>query len=262
MQKSANLSNVIKPSVAKTLLITSLLSLSIVLNSCATGSVTSATPDAKFKEQVLQVIKENPQVVIDSVQAYQKQQEEQANNARQEILTKLRNNPASIIENSPQMGAKDGKIVLVEFSDFQCPFCAKAQPTIKEFMAKHGDQVTLVFKHLPLVRIHPEAIPASAASWAAQQQGKFWEYHNALFEQQEKLGEELYVKIAQDLALNMEKFNSDRKSPEAIKAIEADVKLAQTIGIQGTPFFVMNGEPISGAVELSEFEATLEKVKK
>ncbi|MGL5508913.1 MAG: DsbA family protein, partial [Microcoleaceae cyanobacterium] len=190
MKKSA--SKVIQSSLSKTLLITSLLSLSLVLNSCATGSVTSATPDAKFKEQVLQVIKDNPQVVIDSVQAYQKQQEEQANKARQEILTKLKSNPASIIENSPQMGAKDGKIVLVEFSDFQCPFCAKAQPTIKEFMAKHADQVTLVFKHLPLVRIHPEAIPASAASWAAQQQGKFWEYHNALFEQQEKLGEELY----------------------------------------------------------------------
>lgn len=262
MKKLVNSSKVIQSPLSKTLLITSALGLSLFLNSCGTSSLTSANPDAKFKEQVLQVIKENPQVVIDSVQAYQKQQEEQANNARQEILTKFKTNPTGLVENSPQMGAKDGKIVLVEFSDFQCPFCAKAQPTIKDFMAKHGDQVTLVFKHLPLVRIHPEAIPAAAASWAAQQQGKFWEYHNALFDKQEQLGEELYVKIAQDLALNLEKFNSDRKSPEAMKAIESDVKLAQTIGIQGTPFFIMNGEPISGAVELSEFEATLQKIQK
>ena len=127
-------------------------------------------------------------------------------------------------------------------------------------MDKHKDNVTLVFKHLPLTRIHPQAIPAAQAAWAAQQQGKFWEYHDALFEQQDKLGEELYLEVANSLGLDIDKFNSDRQSEAATALIEKDVELARKIGVSGTPFFVMNGETLSGAVQLSQFEEILAKV--
>ncbi|MCL2923743.1 MAG: DsbA family protein, partial [Trichodesmium sp. MAG_R04] len=120
--------------------------------------------------------------------------------------------------------------------------------------------VTLVFKHLPLTRIHPQAIPAAKAAWAAQQQGRFWEYHDALFQQQDKLEEQLYIDIANNLGLDIDKFNSDRQSQEAIASVETDFKLARKIGISGTPFFVMNGETFSGAVKLSQMEDTLAKV--
>ena len=118
----------------------------------------------------------------------------------------------------------------IEFGDFQCPFCAEAEPTVKQFIAQHADQVTLVYKHFPLSQIHPQATSAAQAAWAAQQQGRFWEYHDALFDQQKQLGEDLYLAIAEELDLDLEQFNRDRNSSEAKAAIDQDLELAQKIG--------------------------------
>ena len=98
-------------------------------------------------------------------------------------------NPKSAIGDSPSTGSASQQIVLLEFSDFQCPFCARAHDTVKQFMAKNQDKVTLAYKHFPLTSIHPQAMPAAKAAWAAQQQGKFWEYYSALFEGQKQLGD-------------------------------------------------------------------------
>jgi len=237
------------------------LILSMSLNSCSSGPLSgNDNTDADIEERVLQIIRDNPEVILESVQAYQQQQQQALNNGQQEFLDGMKANPKSVIGDSPTTGAASQEIVLLEFSDFQCPFCSKAQDTIKKFIDGHNDKVTLVFKHLPLSRIHPEAIPAAQAAWAAQQQGKFWEYHNALFAQQDQLGEDLYLAIARDLNLDLDKFEQDRKSEAAIAALEADIQMARTLGVSGTPFFVLNGEPLSGAVELSEFEKILAKV--
>ncbi|NEQ89169.1 MAG: thioredoxin domain-containing protein, partial [Moorea sp. SIO2I5] len=168
-------------------------------------------------------------------------------------------NPQAFIGSSPTTSAIEDKIVLVEFSDFQCPFCARAHDTVKEFIAKHGDEVILVYKHFPLTRIHSQALPAAQAAWAATQQGKFWQYHDALFANQKQLGEELYVEIAQDLDLDLEQFNRDRNAAD--RAIAEDMQLAQLLGLSGTPFFVMNGESFSGAVPLQQIEAILARVR-
>ena len=124
-------------------------------------------------------------------------------------------------------------------------------------MDKHGDEVTLVYKHFPLFTIHPQALPAAKASWAAQQQGKFWDYYDALFEQQDNLGEDFYIELAEDLDLDMEQFERDRNSRNADLAIEKDMELAQEIGIQGTPLFIFNGQVFSGAIPLSTLEEAL-----
>lgn len=233
----------------------------ISISGCNSFAESTNNPtNPELEQQVLQIIRDNPEAIIESVQAYQQQQQQQQQASTQEILQEFKNNPQAQIGESPTFGSTAQKIVLFEFSDFQCPFCAKVQGNLKEFMDKHQDRVTLVFKHLPLTRIHPQAIPAAKAAWAAQQQGKFWEYHDALFEQQDKLGEELYLEVANNLGLDIEKFNSDRQSEAATNSIETDVKLAQKIGVSGTPFFVMNGETFSGAVKLSQMEETLAKV--
>lgn len=211
----------------------------------------------QLKEQVLQIIRENPEVILESVRSYQKQQQQAQEQSRQAFLQTLKTNPQGVIGQSPTMGAKAVKTVLLEFSDFQCPFCAKAQATLKEFMAKHQDQVTLTFKHFPLVSIHPEAMPAAKAAWAAGQQGKFWDYHNALFEQQSQLSETLYGEIAKSLKLDITKFDRDRASAAATAAIEKDMALAEQLGVDGTPFFVMNGKAFSGAVQVSDLEEVL-----
>jgi protein-disulfide isomerase len=169
--------------------------------------------DPKLKEQVLQIIRENPQAILDSVQAYQQQQQQSLKAAQESFLQEMKTNPKSAIGDSPSTGSASQQIVLLEFSDFQCPFCARAHDTVKQFMAKHQDKVTLAYKHFPLTSIHPQALPAAKAAWAAQQQGKFWEYYSALFEGQKQLGEPLYASIAQKLNLKLDKFNTDRNSP-------------------------------------------------
>jgi protein-disulfide isomerase len=150
----------------------------------------------------------------------------------------------------------------MEFSDFQCPYCAKSHETLKQFMAKHQDRVTWVYKFLPLTQIHPEAMPSAKAAWAAGQQGKFWEYHDALFTQQDKLGEPLYVATAKALNLDLKRFDQDRKSDSASAAIQKDIDMAEKLGVSGTPFLVMNGEPIPGAAQLADLEGLLAKVSK
>ena len=240
--------------------------LSIIIAACISMSGCNFSSQLKnnqinseLEQQVIQIIRNNPEVIIESIQAYQQEQQQERQASQKETLQQFKNNPQEQIGESPTFGSTDKKIVLFEFSDFQCPFCATVQKNLKEFMDKHEDRVTLVFKHLPLSRIHPQAIPAAKAAWAAQQQGRFWEYHDALFEQQDKIEEQLYIDIANNLGLDIDKFNGDRQSQKAIASIETDFKLAQKIGISGTPFFVMNGETFSGAVKLSQMEDTLAK---
>ncbi|ANV83073.1 disulfide bond formation protein DsbA [Picosynechococcus sp. PCC 7003] len=221
--------------------------------------------DPELEAQILQVIRDNPQVLIDAVQNYQlsqqqAQQEEQqkaAEDFKQQVLTE----PQTVIGDAPTLGAEDLKVVLIEFSDFECPFCARAHDTLKTFMAQNSDTVTLAYKHLPLAQIHPQAIAAAEASWAAQQQGKFWEYHDQLFENQDRLGEELYQEIAENLGLDMAKFEGDRQNAQP--AIQKDLELAQQLGLNGTPFFVLAStetgkfETFSGALDLQQYEEKL-----
>jgi protein-disulfide isomerase len=211
-------------------------------------------------EQVLQLVRNHPEVILESVQAYQQQQQSQLQQVRQAFLQALETNPKVVIRESPTTGASDLKVVLVEFSDFQCPYCAEAHKTIKQFMAKHQDEVTLVYKHFPLTPIHPQAMPAAKAAWAASQQGKFWEYHDALFSQPDKLSEEFYLATAKSLNLDLEKFEQDRANADS--AIEDDIQLAEALGLSGTPFFVLNGEAFSGAVQLSDLEKALARASK
>ena len=234
----------------------------MTLYSCSmpTQASNAQLTDAQLQTKVVQIIRDNPQVIIDSVQAYQKKQQEKQQQAQKVFLDGMKSNPKSVIGQSPVTGAAEQKIVLLEFSDFQCPYCAKAHQTLQQFMTSHKDKVTLVYKHLPLTQIHPQALPAAKAAWAAGQQGKFWEFHDALFTQQDKLDESLYVATAKALNLDLKRFDQERNSNTASAAIQKDVEMAQQLGVSGTPFLVLNGEPISGAAETAELEALLAQV--
>lgn len=220
-----------------------------------------AAISAKTEAEVLQIIRKHPEVLLESILSYQDQQREKQEQSRRELLENFKNNPDSLIgespktENAPKNPPK--KTVLVEFSDFQCPFCAEAHQTVNQFMKAHQEEVTLVYKHFPLTEIHPEAISAAKAAWAANQQGKFWQYHDQLFAQQDNLGDKLYINIANKLNLDIEKFNQDRDGDAAELAIKQDVEIAEKLGVQGTPFFVMDGRVFEGAVPLSVLESAL-----
>jgi len=131
---------------------------------------------------------------------------------------------------------------------------------MKAFMDDHEEDVLYLYKHFPLESIHPEAIPAARASWAAQQQGQFWPYHDALFEQQSQLGSDLYQQIAQDLRLDMEQFNRDFDSPASREAVDQDRQLTQQLQLNSTPTFVLNDLLVPGNAPIDFFENVVEQV--
>jgi protein-disulfide isomerase len=241
-------------------LFATLLLLVFSATACAPAGQSGLT-DAEFEAKVLEVIRKNPKVILDSLQAYDQSQRQQQAKLRDQVLQQIKQEPRLIIRTSPVTGAVAQKIVLAEFSDFQCPFCSKAHAVTKAFMAKHKDEVTLVYKHFPLVQIHPQAQPAAQAAWAAGQQNKFWEYYDGLFAQQDKLDESFYPTLAQSLSLDLDKFNRDRNSEAAKTAVQKDVELGQTLGIRGTPTYIFNGLLFSGVPEIADLESYLTQLK-
>jgi protein-disulfide isomerase len=219
----------------------------------------AARIDPQLEQQVLQIIREHPEAIIESVQAYQQLQQQKVNQAQQAFLQDLKTNPQTVIGESPTTGSTQSNTVLIEFSDFQCPYCAEAHKTLKQLLAKYPNKVKLVYKNLPLVSIHTEALPAATAAWAAYQQGKFWEYHDALFTNQKQLGQALYLDIAKKLKLDLGKFKRDRTL--ATPAITKDIQLADKLAVSGTPFFVINSPTFSGVVRLADIESILTGAK-
>jgi protein-disulfide isomerase len=213
-----------------------------------------------LEKQILEVIRKNPQVIVDILQKYAVEQQKKEAQSQAAALKKLRKDVKSAIGDSPVMGAADRQIVLVAFSDFQCPFCAKANDSLKKFMGKHKNKVTLVYKHFPLTQIHAEALPAARAAWAANKQGKFWEYHDALFANQAKLGDAFYLETAKKLNLDLKKFDRDRQAAD--NAIVNDFRLGRKLGVEGTPTFIMNGEVVSGESSLADLEKMFNQVSK
>ncbi|ASC70941.1 Na(+)/H(+) antiporter NhaA 2 [Halomicronema hongdechloris C2206] len=183
--------------------------------------------------------------------------------ARQQVVREVVStlDRETLIGNSPTRGAADAEVVLFEFSDFQCPYCARGTEEVDRFLAEHEEDVLFVYKHLPLIRIHPEAVPAAKAAWAAGQQGQFWPYHDALFSNQERLGDTLYVELAETLGLDQEQFERDRNSPEAEAAIARDLALADELQINSTPTFIMGDILIPGAVPAEFFAEALERIQ-
>jgi protein-disulfide isomerase len=143
---------------------------------------------------------------------------------------------------SPIKGPEDASITIVEFSDYQCPFCARSEPLIQQFLATYPDKTRFVYKHFPLTSIHPQAMPAALAAAAAQRQGKFWEMHELLFANQRALGPDQLREYAKQLKLDMAKFDADMQSEEVKAAVEEDMQLAKRVGIRGTPTIFVNGK--------------------
>lgn len=166
-------------------------------------------------------------------------------------------------KNNPVLGDSSKALVtIVEYSDFECPFCSRGANNVKEVVKAYGDKVRVVWKHHPLP-FHKNAGAAHEASWAAQQQGKFWEFHDKAFENQRGLTEENFVSWAKELGLDMRKFDTDRKSKAAENQIKADMAMAGSIKVQGTPNFLINGRKLVGAQPVNVFKAVIdEEIKK
>jgi protein-disulfide isomerase len=162
------------------------------------------------------------------------------------------------IGKAPRKGGQEPKITLIEFADFQCPFCARAKNTLDELLRIYKDDLGIWYRHFPLP-FHSNAMPAAIAAVAADQQGKFWEMHDKLFANQQDLDAASLEKYAQEIGLDLGKFKAALASPKTKAVVEADKKQVDQFGVQGTPSFFVNGRAFSGAYPLESFKMVLDE---
>jgi protein-disulfide isomerase len=147
----------------------------------------------------------------------------------------------------PAKGPADAPVTIVEFSDFQCPFCSRLLPALGQVVEEYGNQVRLVFRQFPLSSLHPDAQKAAEASLCANEQGMFWEMHDAMFENQQALGVEQLKATARSLGVEGTDFDSCLDSGRFATEVAADLQAGRAIGVNGTPALFINGRFLSGA---------------
>ncbi|HET9751855.1 MAG TPA: thioredoxin domain-containing protein, partial [Myxococcales bacterium] len=161
--------------------------------------------------------------------------------------------------NSPAMGPKNAPVTIVEWSDFQCPYCSRVEPTLKQVMTAYGNKVRLVWKNQPLP-FHPNAMPAAEAAMAAYEQGndKFWQMHERLFANQTELSPAFYEKVAREIGLDVGKWKASVAAHRPQEAIQADMRAGITVGANGTPTFFINGKRLVGAMPFDSFKQIID----
>jgi len=159
----------------------------------------------------------------------------------------------------PSKGPADAPVTIVEFSDFQCPYCQRVLTTVNEVLAKYPEEVRVVYRHLPLDRIHPNARGAAEAAACAEEQGQFWAYHDKLFQNNKALGKEDLLRYATDAGLDAARFQTCFDERRFKDKVEADLQAARAVGISGTPAFVVNGILLSGAQPAEEFYKVIDQ---
>lgn len=162
-------------------------------------------------------------------------------------------------EGFPSIGPANAPITIVEFSDYQCPFCKRWHDQVYEpLMAAYPGKIRLVYRNLPLTQIHPQAMNAAEAALCAGEQNAYWQYHNKLFENFDLLGDPLYDSIASELGLDADAFKSCMSGDKYLDEIKADMQFAFNLGVQSTPTFFINGLAIVGAQPLSVFQQVID----
>ncbi|MBJ6763869.1 thioredoxin domain-containing protein [Myxococcaceae bacterium JPH2] len=162
------------------------------------------------------------------------------------------------IEGSPVRGGENALVTIVEFSDYQCPFCSRAHVTVKKLEDDYGSKLRVVMRQNPL-SFHPRARPAALAALAAGEQGKYWEMHDMLFANQKSIEDADLEKYATQLGLNLEKWKSDMASPKLADIIAKDSSASSQFGANGTPAFFINGRFLSGAQPIENFKALIDE---
>lgn len=250
--------------------LTLLLALSLTLIACTKGQDVEKVLNDK-PEIILDIIKKNPVKFIDALnEAVKVAQGQQAQKRQEEENKKLEesyNNPlmAEIRDDELFRGNKDGDITLVEYSDFECPFCARGFNTVMSLLEKYKGRIRFVYKHLPL-SFHPQAMVASQYYEAIRLQDheKAIKFHDEIYKNQRSLqkGEAFLKEIAKKISVDMKKLAQDIKSKEVLDRIKEDQEEAAKFGFQGTPGFLLNGVPVKGAYPVSHFENIISELQK
>ncbi len=159
----------------------------------------------------------------------------------------------------PSKGGADAAVTIVEFSDFECPYCSRVLPSLEQVMENYGDDVRVVFRQFPLNSIHPRAQKAAEASLCAHEQGKFWEMHDLMFEEQKSLTVDQLKEKAARIGLETDAFNQCLDSGEFADEVAADLQAGAAVGVSGTPAMFINGRFINGAVGYDALAAIVDE---
>ncbi len=201
-------------------------------------------PFDKLKPQVMKML--NQQALLERL--------------RKEAPVKILLEPQRVVVNSsghPALGAKDAPITIVEFADFQCPFCKKTEDTLKQLRAKYGDKIRVVHMDFPLP-FHSHALDAANGARCANDQGKFWQFRDALFADQSKLTPADLKATAKKLGLNTAQFDACVDKAKYDSQVKSDEAAGEKLGVDGTPAFFIDGRPLTGAQPASKFEEIID----
>ena len=198
--------------------------------------------------------------------------ENQDDEARLALIRELRRNgPAlrmmfevprfevKLSDADPSIGDPKAPITLIEFSDFQCPYCRQVSPTLKKLRAAYGDKLRIVWKHFPLTQIHPQAFKAGEAGQCAQDQGKFWEYHDQLFGNQQALQLDDLRRYAAASGLDVERFNACVDGSKHAEMVKTTLSEGLQLGVNSTPTVFVNGRRVAGAQPYDVFTAVIDE---
>jgi protein-disulfide isomerase len=183
--------------------------------------------------------------------------------SRGQVVVRLSPPPAIRVEVSihgaPVRGSADAPVTIVEFSDFECPFCKQTRPTLKQLLERYPGKVRLVYRDFPLDSIHPQARRAAEAARCASDQGKFWEYHDVLFTQSPELALEDLRRYGGQVGLDVTKFDACLTAGVYKAAVQRDLDEGTRLGITGTPAFFINGRILSGAQPIEAFTRLIDQ---
>jgi protein-disulfide isomerase len=179
--------------------------------------------------------------------------------ARHHVVAQLPPYRVEVAASGPTRGKPDARITIVEFADFQCPFCREAESSLQTVIDKYPNDVRLVFRHMPLADLHPNAVEAARAAICADQQGRFWDMHDAMFKDQSALGADALKTTATRLGLDSQRFSTCLdNAADTSGVLGADAKAAADLGINSTPYFFIDGRPLRGTAPPEQFEKIIE----
>jgi protein-disulfide isomerase len=163
------------------------------------------------------------------------------------------------VDDDPAQGPEDAAVTVIEFSDFQCPYCARFySETLTQIIENYGDRIRFVYRDFPLTSLHANALKAAEASECADDQGKYWEYHDLLFQNQAALDVDSLKSYATSLGLDTAAFNECLDSDTHKDEVRKDLEDGVAAGVQGTPAFFINGQLVSGAQPYANFQSAIE----
>lgn len=232
------------------------------------AKVTPVTPEAAktFYEANKQRIRQPYEQIETRLLEYLQQQAQ--HQRRQELLQDLRQrypikialHPPKVqvsVDDDPFKGPEDAPVTVIEFSDFQCPYCRRVQPTLQQLFAEYEGKIKIVYRDFPLRQAHPQAQKAAEAAQCAAEQEQFWPYHDKLFVVSSLQVEEL-KQYAKELGLDTERFNTCLDSDKYVAEIEKDLQDGVKAGVSATPSFFINGIPLSGAAPYEQFKTLVD----